>query len=315
MGIIGENKEETIKNEKKEKKITIELNLGSAVTLIALVITIIVLLVLAGVTINLVLKEDGIFSASEKGVSEYNKQEATEKLNLKITKTQMQTYADNKRMPTLQELANDLEIDTEIQYVETKSKKLASTVAIDIGDATSIFTKLKDYPYEFEINSSLQLASINGVTIGQNPPNANTSQPTGIRTDAFICNIRKVTPAYLEVTSMTGFERTTDDNNNIAEYLSYSDETGYTVLKTGWYFMDMTAYISASAAADLSIRFNINGRELAYARVWAGNNSVGTDGNSFPIFLNQGDILYWIAGANGASAKERIATAYLYPMF
>ncbi len=77
----------------------------------------------------------------------------------------MNTYAQSQRIPTLQELANDLEEDNEIEYVETKSKELANIAQIEIGDATSIYTKLKQYPYEFEINASLQLASINGEKI------------------------------------------------------------------------------------------------------------------------------------------------------
>ncbi len=38
-----------------------------AITLIALIITIIVLLILAGVTINIILKQDGILSQATKG--------------------------------------------------------------------------------------------------------------------------------------------------------------------------------------------------------------------------------------------------------
>ena len=52
----------------------------------------------------------------------------------------MNTYAQSQRMPTLQELANDLEEDNEIEYVETKSKELANIAQIEIGDATSIYT-------------------------------------------------------------------------------------------------------------------------------------------------------------------------------
>ena len=73
----------------------------------------------------------------------------------------MNTYAQSQRMPTLQELANDLEEDNEIEYVETKSKELANIAQIEIGDATSIYTKLKQYLYEFEINASLQLKNSN----------------------------------------------------------------------------------------------------------------------------------------------------------
>ena len=73
-------------------------------------------------------------------------------------------------MATLEELANELYEDEQIQYVQTKAKEIATIVSkIDIGDAKSIFTKLKDYPYEFEINSYLQLASIDGVKIATTP--------------------------------------------------------------------------------------------------------------------------------------------------
>lgn len=43
---------------------------------------------------------------------------ATEKMNLKITNTQIETYGAEQRMPTLQEFADELCEDNEIQYVE-----------------------------------------------------------------------------------------------------------------------------------------------------------------------------------------------------
>ncbi len=67
-------------------------------------------------------------------------------------------------MPTLQELADVLCEDDEIQYVTLKSE-IASINKIEIGNSSSIFTKLKDYKYEFEIDSNLRLASINGIKI------------------------------------------------------------------------------------------------------------------------------------------------------
>lgn len=76
---------------------------------------------------------------------------------------QIETYTQEQRMPTLQEFSDGLCKDNEIEYVELQSQKVASLEKIEIGEAESIFTKLKDYPYEFEINSSLQLASIDGV--------------------------------------------------------------------------------------------------------------------------------------------------------
>ena len=61
-------------------------------------------------------------------------------------------------------MAVDLEKDQKIQYVNGP-QKIASTQDINFDTATSIFTKLKAYPYEFEIDSSLKLASINGISV------------------------------------------------------------------------------------------------------------------------------------------------------
>ena len=139
----------------------------SAITLIVLVITIIVLLILVGVTISLI-EKNGVFEYAKVATEETNKQTATEKMNLKITSTQMNIYAEEQRLPTLQEFADELCEDNEIEYVEVKSKIIASVAKIDVGEAQTIFTKLKEYPYEFEKNSSLQLASRDGVKIETN---------------------------------------------------------------------------------------------------------------------------------------------------
>lgn len=76
-------------------------------------------------------------------------------------------------MPSLQELADGLCEDNEMQYVLTESKKQASLEKIEVGEAKSIFTKLKEYPYEFEIDNELKLASINGVKVSTTENNDN----------------------------------------------------------------------------------------------------------------------------------------------
>lgn len=140
------------------------------ITLISLVVTIIILIILAGISISLMLGNDGILNRSKTASEEYNKQSATETINLKITNVQMSKYVEEQRMPTLEELAISLEKDNEIQYVNG-SQRVASTSDINFTTATSIFTKLKAYPYEFEINSSLQLASIDGIRVATVPTN------------------------------------------------------------------------------------------------------------------------------------------------
>lgn len=259
---------------------------NSGVTLISMVITVIVLLIIAGITINLTLGENGIINRGEMSVSEHNKQEATEKINLKITTTQMYKYSKEQRMPTLQELADNLIEDEEIEYVELESKKFSALTKIDVGENNSIFTKLKQYPYEFEINSSLQLASINGIKIADSTPSKDSTQPTGIKTNAYIRSERTQTMVYNAVTNMNGFEWTTDENNTILEYVSYSNENGFTVKKSGWYFVTISAIVASSSATQVSCKMVIDGNELGYIYSWSGST---TDYNSdrFPIYLKE----------------------------
>ena len=138
------------------------------ITLIALIITIIVLLILTGVTLNMVMGENGIIKKANTASEETNKESAAEKLSLKITNVQIDSYTSKQRMPTLQELADELDKDSEIEYVKKKNVEVGSLAKVDIGDATSILTKLKDYKYVFEINNKFQLASIDGKQVSDN---------------------------------------------------------------------------------------------------------------------------------------------------
>lgn len=108
------------------------------------------------------------FGKSQTAKDETNKKTATEIMNLKITNAQIQSYAERQEMPTLQYLADRLCEDNEIQYVELSSKKTAELDKITVVNGKSIFAKLKEYPYEFEIDGKLKLASINGIKVADN---------------------------------------------------------------------------------------------------------------------------------------------------
>ncbi len=132
------------------------------ITLIALVITVIILLVLAGIGIVTLTGQNGIITKANNAKEENEKQTATEIINLKITNTQIKSYTETAQMPTLQYLADILWEDDEVQYVHLEKQQEGVTKdKIVIGENTSIYTKLKQYPYEFEINNQLQ-ASIDG---------------------------------------------------------------------------------------------------------------------------------------------------------
>ena len=80
---------------------------NQGITLISLVVTIIILIILAGVSLNLILGENGIIEKTRFARDEYNKQAAIEKMNLKIIDIQMTKYEEELRMPTLEELATE----------------------------------------------------------------------------------------------------------------------------------------------------------------------------------------------------------------
>ena len=207
------------------------------ITLISLVITIIVLLILAGITTYLTIGENGVINKSEGAVTEHTKQEAVEKINFKVTNTQIHTYAEKQKMPTLQEVANLLCNDNEIEYVNIKKRDLASNNKVDIGDAKSIFTKLTQYPYEFEINSSLQLASIDGVKLA-------TSNGAGITDEELEKKIdEKLASSYQRLRS-DDFEEVPFTNGG--KYIAPCD---------GYYCF---AYNNASGSEDQSVTYIIH---------------------------------------------------------
>ena len=113
----------------------------------------------------------GLIKKTTEAKEETNKNQATETMNLKITSIEIDSYAENTKLPSLQYLADKLCEDDDMEYVLKASKKNANLNKIDVSNVESIYTKLKEYPYEFEINSSLQLASIDGIKISKDNNN------------------------------------------------------------------------------------------------------------------------------------------------
>ena len=75
------------------KKISIKSN-TNAITLIALIITIIILLILAGVTLHLTVGNNGLFSVVKEGTEGYNEQQAREKLVVVLGKLMIDKFND-----------------------------------------------------------------------------------------------------------------------------------------------------------------------------------------------------------------------------
>lgn len=104
------------------------------ITLISLVVTIIILLILDGITISLIAGSNGVLGKISGAVDKNEEATATEKLELKITYLSMVSYGENTRKATLQEIADGLCKDEEMQYVKLKNQEIASLEPIDVQE-------------------------------------------------------------------------------------------------------------------------------------------------------------------------------------
>ena len=127
---------------------------NSGITLIALVITIIVLLILAGVTIMSVTGENGILSRSISAREKTKEAQALEELKEKI----MEVQIDKKGEATLQDIIDALQSDTENSYtVSTELATITGTLP-DLDNKTELYILYKDY--WFKINSKLEVSFV-----------------------------------------------------------------------------------------------------------------------------------------------------------
>lgn len=78
----------------------------------------------------------------------------------------METYTTNGKMPNLQDLSLNLLDDSETQYVKLPNKDDVSQDNISLIE-NAVLVKLKEYPYEAEINSNLEVTKLDGITIAQ----------------------------------------------------------------------------------------------------------------------------------------------------
>ncbi len=106
---------------------------NSAITLIALIITIIVLLILAGVTLNMIMGENGIIKKAQ--LAKSKTEEAQQKEENELENLNKQTNDQNSNNP------ENLEIDDELQKILKEAGMSISTE--DILNTSAIMDKIK----------------------------------------------------------------------------------------------------------------------------------------------------------------------------
>ncbi len=98
----------------------------NGITLIALIITIIVLLILAGVALNAIMGESSIFSTSESSVEAYNKSQVKEKIELSINEKMLEKGG----IVSVDEIIDKL-IEKEITSEENSDKEIGFVITED----------------------------------------------------------------------------------------------------------------------------------------------------------------------------------------
>ena len=139
-------------------KINSETNKG--ITLVALVITIIILLILAGITINSLTGSE-LFEKTKQASEKSQKAEGEELLRTKIYSYQI--YAvDKNEETTLEGLKEYLKNDAEIEYIDLYIGTDENMNPIQEGEkATHAKVKLKKYKYEYVLNKQLEVVGEN----------------------------------------------------------------------------------------------------------------------------------------------------------
>jgi hypothetical protein len=92
MNLKKDLNENSLLHKLHTESVTSYVRTDSAITLVALVVTIIVLLILAGVSINLVAGGDGILEKATKAVNETNKAKIKEEVELAMAELKTQYY-------------------------------------------------------------------------------------------------------------------------------------------------------------------------------------------------------------------------------
>ena len=123
-----------------------------AITLIALVITIIILLILAGISIS-ALTQTGLFGKAKKAKVEAERTRALEELRLLV----MEVQTDKKGNATLRDVIEKLKNDVDNEYeVSEKIATLIGEIPDINDDTTEIYVEYKGYQFKIDGNMNVE---------------------------------------------------------------------------------------------------------------------------------------------------------------
>ena len=155
------------KAQKNKKKGNVGISKNArGITLIALIVTIIVLIILAGVTLNLLMGDNGILVRAKASKIIQNKTQAQEYLKLEIMNVQMAKAGNATLANLMEEFGNDARDDIDILSIETEVATLSCEIPIE--PPTEITVMIMEYnEFTFSIGDSLEVTKVCGIDIDE----------------------------------------------------------------------------------------------------------------------------------------------------
>ena len=131
-------------------------NRQSGITLIALVITIIVLIILAGVAINLTLGQNGLLNRTKEAREKYEIASAKEYIELKIDECIIEKGGD----ASLQDIIDYLAEDSSVTYYVALEEVGLVAGEVDIGSPKEIYVVYNSYQFKVDESKKVEFISI-----------------------------------------------------------------------------------------------------------------------------------------------------------
>jgi len=197
---------------------------NSGITLIALVITIIVLLILAGVSLSLIVGSDGIMDKAEKAATKTNIESIKEEVGLAVTDLKLKYYKDKYTPPKYENRTFLKYLSDEFESYETTS---GSTITCtETGELT--YTDKNNFETYFEVTEEGEveyLGNSNGPVEDTQPPSitiikTTTSSIEFKATDKYGVVAYAVTETQTEPTEWIEIESTKEYVGEIIEKVS-----------------------------------------------------------------------------------------------
>lgn len=220
---------------------------NSGITLIALVVTIVVLLILAGITIMALGGENGLISRAKLAKTEQEKAQAKEELQLKITELQLKIVGEEAREATLDDFNNLIAEDEELTFINATYKTDSSEQDVDKFENIKVLYK----NHVISVNEELQ------ATV--------TEEDSGI-----ILATKEEMLEYLKIDKDISVEDIVNNQNNVLETILNDENAVKYIVNNISDYEEITktesgmSIIASSKCASYEMMLNAEWREKIY---------------------------------------------------